>query len=199
MAKPRQRFMKICGIREEIVGAVRYFAAKQAQVRLSRSISVPMVQGVNAGQFVEIRQAGKPLLYQIEQAQHMRGDDRRTRDAHTSNCHWQRFRWRRRRDGMAEFDLTAEITSALKSWSGDIADGLDELVDEEAKALKQDIVNDSPERTGDYKKAGKIDKKELGRGNTRAIVYNATNFQRTHLLEKGHAGAEWRYVPGIRI
>ena len=86
---------------------------------------------------------------------------------------------------MAEFDLTAEITSALKSWSGDIADGLDELVDEEAKALKQDIVNDSPERTGDYKKAGKIDKKELGRGNTRAIVYNATNFQRTHLLEKG--------------
>ena len=45
--------------REEIVGAVRYFAAKQAQVRLSRSISVPMVQGVNAGQFVEIRQAGK--------------------------------------------------------------------------------------------------------------------------------------------
>ena len=56
--------------REEIVGAVRYFAAKQAQVRLSRSISVPMVQGVNAGQFVEIRQAGKPLLYQIEQAQH---------------------------------------------------------------------------------------------------------------------------------
>ena len=78
MAKPRQRFMKICGIREEIVGAVRYFAAKQAQVRLSRSISVPMVQRVNAGQFVEIRQAGKPLLYQIEQAQHIRGDDRRT-------------------------------------------------------------------------------------------------------------------------
>ena len=61
--------------REEIVGAVRYFAAKQAQVRLSRSISIPMVQGINAGQFVEIRQAGKPLLYQIEQAQHMRGDD----------------------------------------------------------------------------------------------------------------------------
>ena len=35
---------------------------------------------------------------------------------------------------MAEFDLTAEITSALKDWSGDIAAGLDELVDEEAKA-----------------------------------------------------------------
>ena len=33
---------------------------------------------------------------------------------------------------MAEFDLTAEITSVLKDWSGDIADGLDELVDEEA-------------------------------------------------------------------
>lgn len=97
---------------------------------------------------------------------------------------------------MAEFDLTAEITSALKSWSGDIADGLDELVDEEAKALKQDIVNDSPELTGDYKKGWKIDKKELGRGNTRAIVYNATNFQRTHLLEKGHAGLNGGYVPG---
>ena len=89
---------------------------------------------------------------------------------------------------MAEFDLTAEITSALKDWSGDIADGLDELVDEEAKALKQDIVNDSPERTGDYKKGWKIKKEHYGRGNTRAVVHNATNFQRTHLLEKGHAG-----------
>ena len=64
---------------------------------------------------------------------------------------------------MAEFDLTAEITSALKDWSGDIADGLDELVDEEAKALKQDIVNDSPERTGDYKKGWKIKKEHYGR------------------------------------
>lgn len=59
---------------------------------------------------------------------------------------------------MAEFDLTAEITSVLKDWSGDIADGLDELVDEEAKALKQDIVNDSPERTSDYKKGWRVDK-----------------------------------------
>lgn len=62
---------------------------------------------------------------------------------------------------MAEFDLTAEITSVLKDWSGDIADGLDELVDEEAKALKQDIVNDSPERTSDYKKGWRVDKKKL--------------------------------------
>lgn len=97
---------------------------------------------------------------------------------------------------MAEFDLTAEITSVLKDWSGDIADGLDELVDEEAKALKQDIVNDSPERTSDYKKGWRVDKKKLGRGNTRAVVYNATNFQRTHLLEKGHAGPNGGYVPG---
>ena len=77
---------------------------------------------------------------------------------------------------MAEFDLTAEITSALKDWSGDIADGLDELVDEESKALKQDIVNDSPERTGDYKKGWKIKKEHYGRGNTR--------------------GAEWRVCAG---
>lgn len=97
---------------------------------------------------------------------------------------------------MAEFDLTAEITSALKDWSGDIADGLDELVDEESKALKQDIVNDSPERTGDYKKGWKIKKEHYGRGNTRAVVHNATNFQRTHLLEKGHAGPNGGYVPG---
>ena len=72
---------------------------------------------------------------------------------------------------MAEFDLTAEITSVLKDWSGDIADGLDELVDEESKALKQDIVNDSPERTGDYKKGWKIKKERNTDSKGLYIVY----------------------------
>ena len=98
-------------------------------MRLSRSISqVPDAADKRSGQFVEIgRRPGKPLLYQIEQAQHMRGDDPGAPGCPYIKLSLAALSMAQEADGMAEFDLTAEITSALKDWSGDIADGLDEL------------------------------------------------------------------------
>lgn len=100
---------------------------------------------------------------------------------------------------MAEFDLTAEITSALKDWSGDIADGLDELVDEEAKALKQDIVNDSPERTGDYKKAGRLRKSTTGAGIPAPLCITQRISSARICLKTGTRGRMAGMCRGIRI
>lgn len=78
-------------------------------------------------------------------------------------------------------EIQKEIQKALQAYSYEVANDLDIAKNEVTTQLKKDLSQDSPEKTGDYKKGWRI--KKFKKSN---IVYNKTDYQLTHLLEKGH-------------
>jgi len=78
--------------------------------------------------------------------------------------------------------LASEINRQLARYA--------QHTDEEIQALAEEVANEgaaklkevSPEDTGDYRKGWRVTK--VGK---KFVVHNATNYQLTHLLEKGHA------------
>ena len=87
---------------------------------------------------------------------------------------------------MAGFDLTAEITAVLKEYTGAVMDGIDKAVETCGKGMRKEIERASPTRTGKYAKGWRCKITDSGRGNKSARVHNKTDYQLTHLLEKGH-------------
>ncbi len=87
---------------------------------------------------------------------------------------------------MAEFDLTAEITAVLKDYTGNVMDKVDEAVEYCSKGMRKEISTTSPQRTKIYSKGWRNKITTISRGNKTALVYNETNYQLTHLLEKPH-------------
>jgi bacteriophage HK97-gp10 putative tail-component len=77
--------------------------------------------------------------------------------------------------------ITGEIQKALKAYANDVAEDIVIAKDEVSKVFQKDVKNDSPEKTGDYSKGWRI--KKFKKSN---IIYNKTDYQLTHLLEKGH-------------
>lgn len=89
---------------------------------------------------------------------------------------------------MAEFDIAAHITAAMKNYSVEVAEAVDQAVDDCAKGLKKELQQTSPKgKTGAYAKGWRTRVTEQkGPGNKEVTVYNETNYQLTHLLEKPH-------------
>lgn len=87
---------------------------------------------------------------------------------------------------MAEFDLTAEITAVLKEYTDAVMNGIDRAVETCGKGMRKEIEDTSPKRDGDYKKGWRCKISANGRGNKAARVYNKTDYQLTHLLERRH-------------
>ena len=88
---------------------------------------------------------------------------------------------------MAEFDITAAIMTELKSYNADVEDGIERAADECAKGMRAEIRQNSPKgKTKSYSRGWRV---KTIRGHERAaakLVYNATDYQLTHLLEKPH-------------
>lgn len=87
---------------------------------------------------------------------------------------------------MAGLDLTAEIGKVLEEFTTAVQVAVDEAVEYCGKGMQKEIKANSPKRTGDYKKGWRCDISENGRGSKQAVVKNKTDYQLTHLLEKGH-------------
>ena len=87
---------------------------------------------------------------------------------------------------MAGLDLTAEITAVLKEYTGAVMDGIDKAVETCGKGMRKEIERASPTRTGKYAKGWRCKITDSGRRNKSARVHNKTDYQLTHLLEKGH-------------
>ena len=87
---------------------------------------------------------------------------------------------------MAGLDLTAEITAALKEYTGAVMDGIDKAVETCGKGMRKEIAGAGPSLSGDYGKGWRCKISDHGRGNKSARVHNKTDYQLTHLLEKGH-------------
>lgn len=93
-------------------------------------------------------------------------------------------------DGLAD-----AITDALEDYCQEETDGLKASVKASAKACVAELKTTSPENTGDYKKGWKVKTGYESDFDIRLQVYNATDYQLTHLLEDGHANVNGGRTP----
>ena len=87
---------------------------------------------------------------------------------------------------MAKYKELIDINDMLNEYSSDIQEGITEAAYKVAENGKNKLKVTSPKRTGDYRKGWRVDKRG-GKGYVHATIYNATDWQLTHLLEKPHA------------
>lgn len=78
-----------------------------------------------------------------------------------------------------------DISDILNEYSQDVQDGITKAAEDIAKDGANELKAKSPKRTGKYSKGWRVDKRS-GKGFVHTTIYNATNWQLTHLLEKPH-------------
>lgn len=94
--------------------------------------------------------------------------------------------------------LAAAVAKEMKEYSQNVADGMKKAARQIAKECQEQIVNKSPELTGDYKQGWSKQVAFEDRETVRMVVHNKTDYQLTHLLEKGHLNRDGTSrVPGI--
>ena len=79
-------------------------------------------------------------------------------------------------------DLSNEIAKTLREYTTEIEQGLEEAKKEISKEAVKKLRVASPKKTGSYAKGWRV--KKVGSSYT---IHNKTDYQLTHLLEKGHA------------
>jgi hypothetical protein len=87
-------------------------------------------------------------------------------------------------------DLSNLISRELQRYANVLAEDVDTAAGEVADELVDDLKDNSPKLTGDYRKGWRV-KNVRGK----RIVYNKTEYRLTHLLEKGHAKVGGGRVP----
>lgn len=90
-------------------------------------------------------------------------------------------------------ELAGEIVLAIRAYTEEVSETIDEAARETAKALAKDLRETSPKKTGEYAKGWTYRKEAPGSYR----VYNKKKPQLTHLLEHGHAKAGGGRVEGI--
>ena len=78
-----------------------------------------------------------------------------------------------------------DISDILEEYSIEIQEGITQAAEDVANAGAKELKATSPKRTGKYSKGWRVNKRS-GRGFVHTTIYNATNWQLTHLLEKPH-------------
>lgn len=78
-------------------------------------------------------------------------------------------------------DLSREIAKQLAIYTREVKEGMEEAKAQSSKNLVKELRQTSPKQTGDYRKGWRT--KKVGNA---MVVYNKTDYQLTHLLEKGH-------------
>lgn len=96
--------------------------------------------------------------------------------------------------------LAAAVVDELEKYSDDVGEAVQSAVDEVTKNTLSLLRKSSPRKTGDYQKGWRkrIVTSKHGRHVTQ--LHNATDYQLTHLLEKGHkktGGGTVRAIPHI--
>lgn len=92
---------------------------------------------------------------------------------------------------MSKYDSILDIEDILNDYSHDIQDAIAEEAIKIAKAGQSKLKATSPKNKknspnkGRYAKGWRV-KTTKGRGYVNCVIYNATDYQLTHLLENGH-------------
>lgn len=86
---------------------------------------------------------------------------------------------------MSKYNSIIDINDILNDYSQEVQEGIKETAEKVAKNGANELKLKSPKRTGKYSKGWRVEKR-VGRGFVHCTIYNATNWQLTHLLEKPH-------------
>ena len=89
--------------------------------------------------------------------------------------------------GISVDRLAEELAQGLAEYSQDIADEIKKAADDAANTAVRELKNTSPVQTGSYAKGWRKKAAYESKSSKRNTVYNKTDYQLTHLLEKGHA------------
>lgn len=79
-------------------------------------------------------------------------------------------------------NLANEITNALQEYTTEVEEGLEKAKEDNAKDGVKTLKVTSPKKTGKYARGWRAKKVSKA-----WVVHNATDYQKTHLLEKGYA------------
>lgn len=93
-------------------------------------------------------------------------------------------------------DIRDELDSILTDYTSEMKKETDKILKKKAKKLANKISEDSPERTGKYKKGWKSSRNQLNELDTNYTVYQSKKPSLTHLLENGHIGIDGKRVNG---
>lgn len=96
--------------------------------------------------------------------------------------------------------LGAEVNKLLTEYQEDVLKTVQEVLPKVGKDAVKELKKTSPKKTGKYAKGWKSEVEESRTGTT-VTVFNATRYQLTHLLEKGHAnrgGGRTNGIPHIK-
>lgn len=93
-------------------------------------------------------------------------------------------------------NLTAAVLKELQDYSDDTMADLKKEVKAVASACVAEIKEKSPANTGEYREGWKVKKAYEAPDDIRMTVHNDAHFQRTHLLEDGHANVDGGRTPG---
>ena len=92
-------------------------------------------------------------------------------------------------------NLASEIAKQVKLYTQEVKEEIDKGKQDVSKELVKNLKRDSPEKTGSYQKGWRVKKEK--RSNK---IHNKTDYQLTHLLEKGHAKRNGgRVAPKVHI
>ncbi len=82
-------------------------------------------------------------------------------------------------------EIVEAVSGELQDWAGEITEGIKLDVEDVGKECLKQLKERSPKRTGAYARSWSL--KKIPSPNVLHVrVYNAKNYQLTHLLEYGH-------------
>lgn len=93
-------------------------------------------------------------------------------------------------------DLAAAVLEELHNYSEGVMNDLKKEVKATAKVCVAEIKENSPVDTGEYSEGWKVKTSYNSQDDIRMTVHNADHYQRTHLLEDGHANVDGGRTPG---
>lgn len=83
-------------------------------------------------------------------------------------------------------NLSSEIVKELKKYNQEVILGVKKQVQDAGTFCRKELKETSPKLTGDYAKGWRKKTAYEDSQDIRVEVYNATDYQLTHLLEHGH-------------
>lgn len=92
--------------------------------------------------------------------------------------------------------LASAIAKEMEEYRQDATDGLKQEIKKVAKECKNEIQQNAPKLTGDYKKSWRVKEAYESAEGIRVVVHSKNEYRLAHLLEYGHAKRNGGRVEG---